>query len=859
MKKYYLSIVALCFIFSNSMSAQILNKEIEKTDPRLKEKPFGVNSADDILNGKIKWSNLWRVDLVYDDEGFDKSKLKEVPSKGIHPRLFTSPKEYENIKNRLENTHIGRMMLKIANDKTAEMRNGEGAWGDIYKILLKRVISPKDAESMKWNYTNSVGWNFVNQLTVQGLLAQIYGNKELLKETSTVSANYIKSISMYLDVLPDISGFESEPKQPLYWGGYLAKLYDFTATGMNDYDKQFFVDYIKNQTSGKYCYGMNLPAHWCRWNHIAFSLSYPMTVLSVDYASGIDKRILKRGVDMAENYYTYQYSPEGMSTEGLNYSLGHSVFNFSYLIAIARRGEKNILTHPHVKAMSDWFIQTLSPNPKALWYTGGDTGSISMLPWVLVMTMKYFYPDDAKLDYLLANSIPEKLNESPDVLAYICCNDPIKSSEQYNGKPDCDLPLTYFAKDRGLFITRNKWDKNAFKFSMEARTDTYFLSHDHSDRGHFSLSAYGREWVIDGFRSTESKYHSVISIDGRGQGYFATPASWLSFIDNDKVTLAVIDNKYCYDWMWLKTPVADMLLNKKVSEKWDTGVYRDVAEKLKKYYPGIKPERDPLENVVKYYSGNLKGNPLIWHEDTWPMRMPNNPVKYSYRTAGMVKGKHNYAIIVDDILKDENEHLYDWVMPMPLDIEVVSIKQIADVTMQTGALNLGFNQISDHRSGGEFDILLGDKRMNRDMREVDDKEGGFYRAGMYKPSEGNPMLLVRVLDKKPSPRPNLEVNPRLETMEHLKTEDMHQFYLRSMGIGKRLVVSARCEGDPSLKVLLFPHIHGDELPYTKWNDDRTRLTVKWSDQTDIFTFIKGDDGRTRIKIESDNQISFDLK
>lgn len=856
MKKNSLPLALLAIILSNSVSAQIVNKEVEEFDFRLKEQPYGVNTIDDILDGKLKWNNHCSINLIYNDKGFDYSKLGKVPSKGIHPRLFTSPDEYNEIKKRLENSSLGKLMLEISNEKTDEIRKGIGRWGEFYKCLLKGIITPKEVIALKWDYKSNVNWSFVNQLTVQGLLAQIYNDKDLLTETSKVSANYIRSIVMYLEQQPYVQGFENEPKQLLYWGAYLAKLYDFTEFGMNNADKKFYIDYVRKHTYGKYCNGMNLPNHWRRWNHIAFSLSYPMTVLSIDYIPGIDKRILKRGMEMAEDYYTYQYSPEGMSTEGLNYSLGHSVFNFSYLISMARRGETNILTHPHVKAMPDWFIQTLSPNPKALWYTGGDTGSVSMLPWVLVMTMKYFYPDDARLDYLLANSVPEKLKESPDVLAYVCCNDPLKSADQYNGKPDCDLPLTYFAKDRGMFITRDKWDKNAFKFSVEARTDTYFLSHDHSDRGHFSLSAYGREWVVDGFRSTESKYHSVISIDGRGQGYFATPASWLSFVDNDKATMAVIDNKYCYDWMWLKSPVADMLLGKKVAEKWDTGVYRDAAERLKKYYPGVKPERDPLENVVKYYSGNLKGNPMIWHEDTWPMRIPNYPVKYSYRTAGMIKGKHNYAIIVDDILKDENEHLYDWVMPMPLDVEVASIKQIADVTMQTSALTLGFNQISGHRSGGEFDILLGDKRMRRDMREVDNVEGGFYRAGIFRPSKGNPMLLVRVLDKKPSPRPNLEVNPRLETMEHLKTEDMHQFYLRSMGIGKRLVISARCEGDPSYKVLLFPHLHGEELPVTIWNDDRNKLTVKWSDQTDVFSFTKGEDGRTRIKISSEGDIEY---
>ena len=93
-------------------------------------------------------------------------------------------------------------------------------------------------------------------------------------------------------------------------------------------------------------------------------------------------------------------------------------------------------------------------------------------------------------------------------------------------------------------------------------------------------------------------------------------------------------------------------------------------------------------------------------------------------------------------------------------------------------------------------------------------------------------------------------------MEHLKTEDMHQFYLRTMGLGKRLVIPARCKGAPEYKVLLFPHLHGEALPQTEWNDDRTKLTVKWNDQTDFLTFNKGKDGRTQVTLERDGKIRY---
>lgn len=849
-----LSLLLLC----SQGDAQTINRELNENSPLLKEQASGVLNAEDVLNGRVRWQNPCPVTLIYDDSGFDHSKLGRVPGKGVHPRMFTSPGELADIKNRLTQTRVGQMMLAQAKAQTAEMRAGKGSWGKMYKTLLSGEIEPDQASSAGWRFTNSVGWKFVNQLTVQGLIDQMNANEASLKETATVAANYLRSMAKYIEQLPVVEGLEDMPKEPVYWGGYLAKLYDFTATGMKHEDRSFFTRFMAKQTTGKYSDGMNLPPHWRRWNHIAMSLSYPFSILSVEKEVALDKRIYERGKELAEDYYTYQYSPEGMSTEGMNYTLGQSEYNFAFLIAMARRGDKNLFAHPHVRAMADWFMQTLSANPKALWYTGGDTGSVSLLPWTLVTVMKYFYPQDQRLDYLLAHSLPDSLRETPDIVAFVCCNDPQKSAEQYHGVPAVDMPLTYYSPVRGMFITRNRWDSQAVKFSVEGRTDTYFPSHDHSDRGNFSLSAHGREWVVDGFRSTESKYHSVVCIDGRGQGYFATPASWLGFVDKPQVTFGVIDTKYCYDWLWLKSPAADLMLGREVPAKWRTGVYRSVADRLGKYYPGEKPERDPLENVARYYAGNLKGNPLIWHEDTWPMRLKHYPVQYAYRTAGLVKGKHAYALIVDDIKKDDQEHLYEWIMPTPMDVELVSIAQIATVEMQSNPLDLGFNKISGHRKGGEYDITLGDKRMKRDMRAVDNIPGGTYRAGTFKPSKGDPQLLVRVLDKTPSPRPNLEVNPHLETLEHLKTEDIHQFYMRSMGLGKRLVIPARCEGAPSYKVLLFPYLHGEELPQTEWNDDRTELTVKWSDQTDHITFKVGDDGRTRITWKGEGKVEYTL-
>jgi hypothetical protein len=580
-------------------------------------------------------------------------------------------------------------------------------------------------------------------------------------------------------------------------------------------------------------------------------------LFSVENEIPVDKRLLDRSREMAENYFTYQYSPEGMSTEGMNYTIGQAESYNGFLAAMVRRGDKNCFTHPHFRKFVDWAIYSMSVQPDGQWFTSGDTGTRTQLPWTIMLVYKYFFPLDAKVDYVYAHTLPKTITKIPDVIAFVFATDPDNTKADYNGVPPVEMPLTYSVPSRGAFIARDSWDRNGVKFGLEGRTDTYFISHDHSDRGAFTLSGAGREWVVDGFRSTQTQYHSAITIDGRGQGYFATPAAWLNFSDTNEATFGVIDTKYCYDWMWLKSPVADMLLGKEVSTRWKTGVYAEAAKNLMKYYPNEKPERDPLRKVAEMYNGNLQTNPLYWGEDSWPMRLKNFPVEYAFRTAGLVKGKHSYTLIIDDLKKDNQERLYEWNLPMPMDIELVNIIQLAAVEMQTSSQALGFNTITGLRKAGEYDIVLGDKRMRRDMAEIDNSAGGEWRAGRYLPAKGNPQLLVRVLDKAFAPRPNLEPNPRLEVLENLKTEDMHQFYLRTMGPIKRLVIPSRSMGS-NFKVLLFPYLHGEEQPVTEWNDNRTRLTVTWSDQKDEFIFSTGNDKRTHVKLVRDRKVIFDL-
>ena len=832
---------------SNSLFKLFQNDTLAATDSRILEAPSRSFTANEVLNRDIKWVNPYPTVQNNQMQGFDYSKIGKVSAKGIYPRIFTSPKEFSNIQNRLNTTKIGNMLVALANKQLDQLKSGTGILGKAYQSLLLNDTLEPDS---KFPFAD-----FANQLAIQGLLAQLKNDKVEIANTAKVAGNFLQIWIRFVNAIPQVQGKEMMVKEQVYNHASMAKLFDFTAAGMSAAPKKSYIEFMLHETTGKYGDGMQLPNHWRRWNHIASALAYPLAILSIENEKGYDKRIYNRGLEVLQDYLTYTFSPEGMSNEGITYTFGPFADDLLLMTAAAKRGQPNFWGNPHFRKIPDWLLHALSPNPDALWTSHGDTGSASEIPWLMMMIMKYHFPNDDKIDYLLANSLPSNLTKLPDVSAFVFATDPLKIKEVYKGVPPVSMPLTFFSEQRGSFITRNKWDKNGIQFQLDARQDMYFQSHDHSDRGNFELAANGRLWVVDGWRSTESKYHSVITIDGRGQGYFGTPAAWINYADSPKATFGVINQKYAYDWMWIKSPVADILSGKTVQAQWQNGVYAEAAKSLKNYYPNAKPERDPLRKVAEYFNGNLATNPLIWNEDTWPMRLPNYNVEYAFRTAGLVKGKQDYVLIIDDIKKDNNERLYEWQMPMPLDVEVVSIKQLVDVKQESGALNIGFNTFTNKGVEGDYDIVLGDKRMKRNMQEVDNKVTELMLAGRFIPQKGDPQLLVRVLNHTAAPRPNLEPNPRLEVIEKLKTEDMHQFYLRTMDIGKRLVIPSR-SNQPKFKVLLFPHLNGQELPKTMWNADRTMLTVTFKEQQDVFYFSESKEGRTGVKLVRNDEILF---
>ena len=680
---------------------------------------------------------------------------------------------------------------------------------------------PGRSPAVKWGMRNPL----LTAIEAKALLALVDNDTKAGKKVATAVATYAAYVT------PKVEEANRKPRHEFHWystrylvPNELAYGYDWAWPWMTPEQRQSVSSLIVKATAGKYTLGMDLPAHWRNWNHLGMDDSYAACLFAIEGETGDDPRGRDRIHEVFRDYLTYGIDPLGFGTEGIGYQTGGFGHLSAPMLAFANRG-KNLFIHPHWRLQTEsWLVQAMQPFGGA-WQSCSDLGNFPPNLGYLAV-QKYFFPDSPGIDFVLRNhplmasgdhaAIIREGNEAQWILPVA----PGKSDSRENAIAAAIAlnggdALSFFDTNRGSLYTRTGWGTNDLVLHVDCRTDATFANHDHPDRGQFTLSALGRAWACDGYRDTEPKYHNVVTIDGRGQGYFTPPGDWISESDTNGVVTAVTDAKYCWDWRWIKSSFTE---SEDSLKKRDLGGFWESAKLLQDRAPLPSWERDP--KVATYYRGfadREHGDPRMWDdEDAWVLRTRWYPVQKAFRTVLLVRGKHPYVLVADDIRKDDAEHLYEWRMNMPADIRPVSING--------------------------SDMLLGDgttKVGSPDLRHA------FQGTTGLSPAKGDRLLLLRTLEIAIPDQPTLQPVPIVGSIEYKKTDDSHQFTGRSMGMGTQVVIGSRSV-EPGFLMLLYPHRHGEELPVTSWNDDKTRLTVAWKDQRDVWTVSSAKDGYRRF-------------
>ena len=793
----------------------------------------GELSADRVLNGEYPFPPSAPQVVTEDWRGFAKERLSKVPAPGIHPRVLLSPEDLPDLRRRLKETQTGRVLFAQLEERAAASLRDPKSWtsalyakmatGDVAGaralLLEHKGFPPGIGHYQQWS----------EAICFDAFAAMVTEDGSRGKKAATALATYAQLVRPHLDAtlaapMGDDSTRAKIPPSDQDVGedvdahivGYA---YDFSFNFMTESQRDVVRKLIADYTAGRVWMGARLPHQFRNWNWIAIGLGQPLMALAIEGEKGYDPRVYKLGVQIAKDYFTYGISEKGFSTEAVGYTQFGLVWGEPFVVAAARRGD-NLLVQNHHRAMIDWYLNTMEPFGQT-WTSHGDGGDGGP-SFETMQIWKYFYPNDAKIDFVWQNAAfaggKDQLAAKTHIIEpLIFAMDGMKSSDgkliDYGGGAKLKLPLADFDPTRSSLTARTAWTPDALMTEFECRTDSVGASHEHADRAAFTLSAMGRSWAKDNFRSVETKYHNSILIDGEGQGYWPGPGRWLGLKDDGNLLVAAADAKSAYDWQWPKEIA---------SENPDTFVrdrylrWSSFAEEQTKFHAENKDlpvERDTRPAVVAHWKGFEQGDPRMWDEDSWPVRVPHNPVQRAFRSIALSRGKKPFLLVVDDIQKDDKEHLYEWLMQTGPDTDIASLSS--------------------------NDIVLCDATVRRDSQ------------GAPKPAKGDRELLVRVLDLgNPAKARDYTSRPaiRLETFDRKDTlvPEMKPGSMsgsRTYAEDKRLVIPSLSVA-PDFKVLLFPMRQGDAMPETSWNADRTELTVKADGETTVIRMTKDSSGRT---------------
>ena len=750
--------------------------------------------------------------VTYDKTGYDTSKLTKVPPPGQHPRIFFSKSDLPRIRKSLE-SEPGASLFKTISGGQSRIRH--------FEELAQGHYDPAHTDSIAGS-VRYIAWEAFRCLVEDDQ----EGGRKVAKALATAN----RHISAELDkALP--SRDWQYTIEPILGRHYFPIAYDLAYNWLEKEEREAIRTTIVRATENAWCIGMGaLPAweanmmNWTPW----LGGQLMVSLLAIEGEPGFNQLVYNQMRQGLVQLFSLGFFQSGASYEGM----GKNVLRNDLLMPLALRGDA-ILCHSHIRRHLDrFYLHTMQPWGGGYIMDGNWGGSLNRPKGTDAYIAKYMFPKDPKVDLLYRTAVRNNATGWPLTLAMFASQiDPGKSWEDVLANATKEEPITYFCPDRGLLISRTSWDPSATHFYFQPRS--IVGGHRHGARNMLLLSSHGRVWIDHTHQAggsssgniIESRYQSVTLVDGKGQVFEAPPAKFVAKLGNKTATFGVGDARLAYgvrkclpgephielrpnDFRLEKSPLPWMDLPWRLLPDWYT------SQKLETY-GDIRNQRFCCSHERKWEAN--------W---AWNVEKPGDlPFRHAFRSAGLVRGKHPYVLLVEDIRKDDAEHLYEMLFQVPPDVEMESA---------------GYFEMKDGRYRGVGQDAPKNPIGSIVLRESPDPER---RAKWGTESNGKRRLLVRILES-PGDFTQDGKPAKLETYVRIA---------RNQQIGKRLVLPGRAVKG-TYKVLLFPHEKGDRLPETIWNADRTKLQVNWDGQQDQFLFTPGADGRTRIEMRRNRAV-----
>ena len=360
-----------------------------------------------------------------------------------------------------------------------------------------------------------------------------------------------------------------------------------------------------------YAMGPSYSGRGCDWGAIqAGGVAMCCLVLEGE-TPGASQEMLAASVTLLKWIADYSLTPEGNTPNGNAYASTDFVSYFNALWALHRRGLE-LIDHPHIREMPVWLAYETVPGCYLYDNRNQSSGIMGASPTIMALAARF----DGVAPWLQELTLGPERRIAGDPLGSV-------AALVYGRFPDTappvpNLPLHRYSSSMGTVYSRSGWNfgDSCFTITMEPPGQ----NHTHPDKGSFTFYADGQVWAADagvnGFRPDD---HNSVLIDGKGQagGQGATDAIVRCALTSDLADLTWMDIKPAFDASLAFT------------------------------------ETDGKANWEELVYG--RGLPLHW-EPWFPVQRNDRWAVYIRHPAGA------YAMIVDDIRKDDQPHLYQWLL-----------------------------------------------------------------------------------------------------------------------------------------------------------------------------------------------------
>lgn len=793
----------------------------------------------------------------YDFKDFNQSLLgSEVPAPGVYPRLLFSPQDVPMLQKHIQankaaqksmveievlfkkswwdpSTNDGKLFLQLqAGDFGKDVQTNVGAGFYAVGGLTK---------DYKANIYNSHINYITNCLTTMALYCLLTNNDVLGKQVANALSNYYKLVDKKVEehLLTSDSEFgistELANNAETDWRGMhgvvphmdLALSLDFAGKYMTDEQRKNIQQLIAKATYGRRTGGGDGPRRaWRDINHMTWHLTHHLAIAAIEGLDGFDVEAYASGCELTKDFLEWGIDKNGQIFESNGKSGGGIQFQILAMIMQARRGD-NLFGHPHLRKMLTAQVYTTSPNRKETLSSGTWGGS----PFVLQTTteLKAFFPNDRAADYLIQNQLPDL------DLANFNVEDYRKQLESKTGnlrlpgptypgfgigfpyvvdwqpttKDDLNLPQDWNTDVHGILSSVSDTTEQATWLALHVRANHYMGSgHHHSDVGMFYFSGLGVNWITESPNPKvyAGKYHNEVLIDGKAEA--ETPTAKGLYLGANLLkggAFGTVDQTYSYTYQWC-TQV----------QKWGEG-FSKIDSSLAK--TGWELETDP--ETLKYYVGTSKYKMRPW----WPtynmsnfiptVRALYNPVEYVYRSTGLIKGKHPYGLIIDDVKKDKEQHLYQW-----------------SAMLAKGVWQANYDALPEGAV-----VLAYDKDLEKEWTKPKNTK-------LIESKIGDPLLLVYDLsaDKiKDAAKVEIAIDAPTDT------KGLHPTNFNNMITDNynRLTIDTKAT-QANYKVLLLPFKNGDVLPVISYKNNQ--VIIIWADgQQDVINF-NVENNRSKVSV-----------